>query len=511
MAKIGNYVHLYYRNYLKYSLNTPESGEEETPNIQKIFEQQTNLIYENSKSKKENIKVQELEDLLNFYFNPNKNTKLTPEEENIKKYSPYLIDAVRESLGKAANKININQKLAAEAINGRYDSILKQANYDFINYYKRELNERDQVYKSSITRLINELLGLREKIASKRSAKAKELLEKLNKLEQEWEKIKQENKGKWIQVKNSKNNKTFFDELNELLGELSLANVTQAGGIIGELGTIGITALANIHTGKEVNNIVQYLEEEMSKRIKGQDRSKKGLSLANFDTDYVNLDQVVVGSNYIKDKNTGNYFTTRFTQDKVDIEVEFGGENILGSVKNYNLANTKFEDIHLLSGRSILALVQEYGDFINHFLNIAAEHEDDEDAEHDKFLDQAIFIMKLTILLKALQGAVFAKDRNGQIGNTAAVDVFIVNDTSVGKYKVYSINEVLNAIEQNIDLLKTGDFDEMSRLSNDPVDLNEGLNMADARVRISNLLAQLHSMSLQVSIDRQIFTKTERI
>jgi hypothetical protein len=104
--------------------------------------------------------------------------------------------------------------------------------------------------------------------------------------------------------------------------------------------------------------------------------------------------------------------------------------------------------------------------------------------------------MKLTILLKALQGAVYAKDRNGQTGNTAMVDVFIVNDTSVGKYKVYSINEILDAIENKISFLKTGDFDEISRLSNDPVDLNEGLNMTDARVRISNLLAQLHSMSL---------------
>ena len=511
MAQIGNYVHLYYKNYLKYSLNTPESGKEETPDVQEIFKEQTDLIYENSKSKKENIKIKELEDLLNFYFNPNKNIKLTPEEENIKKYSPYLIDAIKKSLSKAGNKIKVTQELAAEAINGKYDKILKQADYNFIKYYKKELNERDQVYKSSITRLINELLGLREKIASKRSAEAKELLERLNKLNDDWTKIKMENKGKWIQVKNSENNKTFFDELNKLLGELSLANVTQAGGMIGELGTIGITALANIQTGKEINNVVQYLEEEMSKRVKGQDRSKKGLLLTNFDTDYVNLNQVVSDTSYIKDEKTGNYFSTKFTQDKVDIEVEFGGENILGSVKNYNLANTEFEDIHLLSGRSVLALVQEYGDFINHFLNIAAEHEDSEDAEHSKFLDQAIFIMKLTILLKALQGAVFAKDRNGQIGNTAAVDVFIVNDTSVGKYKVYSINEVLNAIEQNINLLKTGDFDEMSRLSNDPVDLNEGLNMADARVRISNLLAQLHSMSLQVSIDRQIFTEMERI
>lgn len=512
MAKIGNYVHLYYKNYLKYSLNTPESEKEETPNIQKIFEEQTNLIYKNSKIKKENIKVQELEDLLNFYFNPNKNTKLTPEEENIKKYSPYLIDAVKKSLGKAGNKIEVTQELAAKAITGDYGDILKQADYNFIKYYKKELNERDWVYKSSMTRLIKELLGLREKIVSNQINNAEGLLEKLNKLNEEWTKIKTENKGKWIQVKNSENNKTFFDELNNLLGELSLANVTQAGGMIGELGVVGITALANIQTGKEVNNIVQYLEEEMSKRIKGQDRSKKGLKLENFDIEhYVNLDQVVSGTSYIKDGKTGNYFTTKFTQDKVDIEVEFGGEKILGSVKNYNLANTKFEDIHLLSGRSVLALVQEYGDFVNHFLNIAAEHEDNENTEHGEFLNDAIVIMKLTILLKALQGAVFAKDRNGQIGNTATVDVFIINDTSIGRYKVYSINEILNAIEDNIDLLKTGDFDKMSRLSNDPVDLNEGLNMADARVRISNLLAQLHSMSLQVSIDRQIFTKMERI
>lgn len=512
MAKIGNYVHLNYKNYLKYSLNTPESGKEETPNIQKIFNQQTEAIYKNSKSKKENIKVQELEDLLNFYFNPNKNTKLTPEEENIKKYSPYLIDAVRESLGKAGHKIKVTQELAAEAISGNYDKILKQADYNFIKYYKKELNERDQVYKSSMTRLINELLGLRKKIVSNQTKEAKKLLEKLNKLDEEWTRIKTENKGKWIQVKNSENNKTFFDELNNLLGELSLANVTQAGGMIGELGVVGITALANIQTGKEVNNIVQYLEEEMSKHVKGQDRSKKGLSVENFDIEhYVDLNQVVSGTSYIKDEKTGNYFTTKFTQDKVDIEVEFGGEKILGSVKNYNLANTKFEDIHLLSGRSVLALVQEYGDFVNHFLNIAAEHEDNEGAEHGDFLDKAIIIMKLTILLKALQGAVYAKDRNGQAGNTAAVDVFIVNDISVGKYKVYSINEILNAIKDNIKFLKTGDFDEMSRLSNDPVDLNEGLNMAGARVRISNLLAQLHSMSLEVSIDRQVFAEVKRI
>jgi hypothetical protein len=69
-------------------------------------------------------------------------------------------------------------------------------------------------------------LGLRDKIGSNQSVNAKELSKRIKTLSDRWEEIKKENIGKWIQVKNSKNNKTFFDELNELLGELSLANVT---------------------------------------------------------------------------------------------------------------------------------------------------------------------------------------------------------------------------------------------------------------------------------------------
>jgi hypothetical protein len=41
------------------------------------------------------------------------------------------------------------------------------------------------------------------------------------------------------------------------------------------------------------------------------------------------------------------------------------------SIKNLNLANTKFKDIHLLSGVGILALLNQEAQFVNHWLNIS--------------------------------------------------------------------------------------------------------------------------------------------
>jgi hypothetical protein len=52
----------------------------------------------------------------------------------------------------------------------------------------------------------------------------------------------------------------------------------------------------------------------------------------------------------------GNRFSSKITQDKVDVEIDIGDLKIPASVKNINLKN-KISDIHLLEGRSVLALV----------------------------------------------------------------------------------------------------------------------------------------------------------
>ena len=147
-------------------------------------------------------------------------------------------------------------------------------------------------------------------------------------------------------------------------------------------------------------------------------------------------------------------------------------------------------DIHLLSGRSVLALVQEYENFVNHYLNISAEHDDSEPP--GGLLNAASVAMKLTVLLKALVGGVAGRTKNGQIGMSQQADLFIINDNSVGRFRVYLIDDILNAVQRNIDLLKTGVLDKTSKLSNSYVGSRSDMNMGDARIRISNLLAQLH-------------------
>ena len=115
--------------------------------------------------------------------------------------------------------------------------------------------------------------------------------------------------------------------------------------------------------------------------------------------------------------------------------------------------------------------------------------------------------MKLTVLLKALAGGVAGRSADGQIGMSQEADLFIINDNSVGRFRVYLIDDILNAVQANIDLLKTGGLDHLSKLSNTYVGSRGDLNMGDARVRISNLLAQLHQMELQVSIGKQVFSQ----
>jgi hypothetical protein len=54
--------------------------------------------------------------------------------------------------------------------------------------------------------------------------------------------------------------------------------------------------------------------------------------------------------------------------------------------------------------------------------------------------------MKLTVLLKALSGAVISRSKDGSIGFSPQADLFIVNDNSVGKFRVYLIEEILDAV-----------------------------------------------------------------
>ena len=81
--------------------------------------------------------------------------------------------------------------------------------------------------------------------------------------------------------------------------------------------------------------------------------------------------------------------------------------------------------------------------------------------------------------------------------------IFIINDNSKGGFKIYTISDILERVNQNLDLLQVGDIDTLSELDNNYIG-NEN-NSNDALVRISGILAQLHQMQLNVSISKAVF------
>lgn len=122
---------------------------------------------------------------------------------------------------------------------------------------------------------------------------------------------------------------------------------------------------------------------------------------------------------------------------------EFGETNL--SIKNYDLSSSSHRSFKLLEGRNLLALVQDYDFFVNHFLNIVGTHSDSNFPRTDiTTMHQA---MKITIFVKALIGGVYTDTNGGSYSQ--AVDLFVVNDKSTGGYKVYYISELLDKVENS--------------------------------------------------------------
>lgn len=77
-------------------------------------------------------------------------------------------------------------------------------------------------------------------------------------------------------------------------------------------------------------------------------------------------------------KGFQNIFQTiKYSNDKIDIEMDYRGKPIQASLKNLNLkSNWQSKNITVTSGNSLLQLLQDENsnDFINHYLNLFAEH-----------------------------------------------------------------------------------------------------------------------------------------
>jgi hypothetical protein len=123
-------------------------------------------------------------------------------------------------------------------------------------------------------------------------------------------------------------------------------------------------------------------------------------------------------------------------------------------VKNYNLSNPKFNDIGLLSGVGLLALLNQEARFVNHWLNISplrigGPKNSNQDAPTN-LKNKVDEDMKLVIAYRALAGG---RTTGRDNKHSLMAKIFIINDNSTGKFKVFRISDILNNISNNLDML----------------------------------------------------------
>lgn len=183
------------------------------------------------------------------------------------------------------------------------------------------------------------------------------------------------------------------------------------------------------------------------------------------------------------------------------------------SVKNYNLAKNSSGKIHFLSGTSLIATLQEYPDFLNHYMNITADHPGR--YSNTMLYTSAKNTLKLLLATKALEGGSISQ---GGAGKKA--DILIINNSgnttssAQGQYLVADINTIANNLARSLSILQHVSLGKPLDSSSFALDnVWQGENKVPyygyAMARIRKIIQQMHSTKFDVQISVKELRKSQ--
>lgn len=305
------------------------------------------------------------------------------------------------------------------------------------------------------------------------------------------------------------NNIGFIKDLNEMWNSFKREVSSYATGIIGEYyAAIAIQALQ-----LKGQSITKKLLDDFVKGIKEKSLSDLGVvgsqgSTRVYSSKYFSA--TGKGNNHFQNQLfrdfSGGKFSIEPKQDKVDLQINLSElQKINASIKNYNFSPKSMLSVH--SGSSILALTQEYTDFMNHYLNVTARTGGIQNySQANVELKPMNQTLKMTLALKAISGGILKLGNNNSLGFSQQAEVLILNDNS-GLYKVYWVDELFNRIINNVNtyLEISGLTDNTTWQQSWIVTKENTSRYQAAYARINKLLSQLHSFQLKISIKPNIF------
>ena len=190
-------------------------------------------------------------------------------------------------------------------------------------------------------------------------------------------------------------------------------------------------------------------------------------------------------------------------QSKVDIQLNWDGNDIRISNKNYSIKENKTW-IHVVSETPLLTLLLGLDfDFVNFFLNYASLHKDEDNRRKiltDKDLGEAGYPEQSTVYL-AMKSILFYEGLTGDIfqnSNSDVVNVFAINNKLTGDMTLLSANDIVSQIEEKTRQISVtfNDKNIMEFRHFPNAYIGERNNWAEAAQRISYIVQELHQIKV---------------
>lgn len=218
-------------------------------------------------------------------------------------------------------------------------------------------------------------------------------------------------------------------------------------------------------------------------------------------------------------KGNGNIFATvKESPDKVDVTISYNGRPVPISAKNISFDfNISSPYVNLVNGSPLLPLLAltMSGDYINHYLNIVTAHRGGKVGDNSKkegevyirgeLLSSIKSSIRLSLLISAFKGY-----KPNAKGGTA--QVFVVNNNTKGRVKIYNIDELLRRALENQKYLNHN-YVKIQGNGTQIENLRFGRNnwsgsrpsREGAYSRINALLTQVHGTKISVAINKIAF------
>ena len=493
MSIIGHYVHLtaagYNRFGTKYNSWDPEGSETFDFSVAQV-----NLMkaMQNRKSKLTQKDKEMLERGVGNIISGDKRENNSEENKLISQIQNKLVEALNKEFEPALGKINWD----TGNISGSGTTQLKKN----IESSLTPISVANSHKVSTIEERIQSLLTILPTISNAKTKK--ELTNKIQKIQKELESIgrqvNEDGEVSW-KIKNisAEESAGVVKQLNEALriARNKIPIALQKGTFFEY-----IIALAPLAARANANDAIEeaLLDKALSpSTVVGGKATSVEISFDNFTKD-INWSAMNLPAYSLNESGTA-LVSGLASQEKIDVILQLDDDRSVGiSAKNVNLKSGY--DIHIVSGTSLLYLLQnEDANFVNHYLNLVAEHNDPWDTE-------TIDTTSLAAAHQAIKASILAKALSGETYGRQGADIFMINDnSSVSGVRIYDIPRLIEKAANNLER-----FVEITA-NNAPIDTISFANSRAATYsdRITALLQDVHRYKISASLKPSLLDSLE--